>query len=123
MLGRVSLELKGTSFSTSFLCSFPHPHPSHSQPPTLHRYINIMPVSTSPSSILHSASKMTSTSPTSSEPYPIPYDIDIDDEELQAYAVQCAIFVDFVDIDPNAEEFASLIDLEEGPEQEGGRQH
>ena len=66
---------------------------------------------------------MTSTSPTSSEPYPIPYDIDIDDEELQAYAVQCAIFVDFVDIDPNAEEFASLIDLEEGPEQEGGRQH
>ena len=57
----------------------------------------------------------------SSGPYPIPHDVD--DEELQAYAEQCAIFADFADIDPNAEEFASLSDLEEEPEQEGWRQH
>lgn len=91
-----------------------------------------MPISTPPPSILHSASKITSTPPTSSSrmsvsnmassgPYSIPDDVD--DDELQAYAEQYAIFADFADIDPNTDEFALLSDLEEEPGQEAGRQH
>ncbi|KAL4068447.1 hypothetical protein V8B97DRAFT_825072 [Scleroderma yunnanense] len=45
---------------------------------------------------------------------------DIDDEELQAYAEEYTIFADFADIDPNADEFSSLSDLEEL--EGGGRQ-
>ena len=122
-------ELKGTSFSTSFLRSFFHTYSYLiAKPPpstTTSTLFSPMPISTPPS-ILHSASKMTSSrmsisNVASSGPYPIPDDVD--DEELQAYAEQCAVFADFADIDPNADEFASLSDLEEEPEQEGGRQH